>query len=98
MEEIMTIKKLLYRLYRLDWMRRISTERMMDFLKTYYEDSKMDTEPTTPEEVLEEFGFDGELYVSYEEFLESEYLDKDYIKGLLNNDDLYNEYLADLAV
>ena len=43
-----------------------------------------------------EFGYDGELYVCYDEFLDNEYLEEDYIKELLDNEKLYNKYLEDL--
>lgn len=92
----MTISGLCYELYKIDWMQRISPERQMDNLKTYYEDAKEDTESTTYEEIIEEFGFDGELYVCFDEFLGAEYQDKEYMKELLDNNELYKEYLEDV--
>ena len=89
----MNFKKFCYELYKIDWMRRISADRQMDSLKKYYLDAEMDTTPTSYEEVLEEFGFDGEMYVCYEEFKENEFKDKTFMKNLLDNDKLYMKYL-----
>ena len=95
MEEI-NIKWLAYTLYKIDWLRRISPERMMDFVKNWYDDRKIDANDTsTLQEIYDEFGFDGESYACYEEFLDAEYRDKEYIKSLLNESQ-YKEYLADL--
>ena len=38
----------------------------------------------------------GEIYVCYDEFMKNEYLDKLYIKSLLDNKELYNIYLREL--
>lgn len=92
----MSIKELAYTLYKLDWMRRISYDMKRDFVLNYYIDSKIvPSSSATLQETLEEFGFDGELYVCYEEFLESEYLDKEYIEILLPREQ-YKEYLKDI--
>jgi hypothetical protein len=40
-------------------------------------------------------GFSGSLWVCFEEFLNSEYLDEEYIKGLLNDLE-YEEYKKDI--
>lgn len=92
----MNIRELAYTLYKIDWMRRISPERMSDFVLNYYVDRKIEpSSDATLLEVLEEFGFDGELYVCYDEFLENEYLDKAYMESLLPPVQ-YEEYLEDL--
>ena len=96
----MTIKELAYTLYKIDWMRRISHDRILDFVKTYYDDCKINHahgfhDDPSPLEALEEFGFDGELYACEEKFLESEYLDKQYMEYLLNEEQ-YKDYLEDL--
>lgn len=93
----MNIKELAYTLYKLDWMRRISYDRKRDFVLNYYVDSKIKpTSDATLLDTLEEFGFDGELYACFEEFLENEYQDDSYIKELLP-DEQYKEYLADIS-
>ncbi len=91
-----TIRELAYTLYKIDWMRRISADRIMDFVKNYYDDEKIDPDPDISiRDVFDEFGFDGECYVCYDEFIDGEYRDKDYIKTLLNDTE-YEEYLRDI--
>lgn len=93
---ISNISELAYELYKIDWMRRISPERQMDSIKDYYDDKRMDPDDDSDyDDVLFEFGFDGEFYVCFEEFLDNEYRDKDYMKSLLNEDQ-YKEYLEDI--
>ena len=36
----MTISKLAYELYKINWMRRISSERQMDAVKNFYEEQE----------------------------------------------------------
>ena len=94
----MTISELCYELYKINWMKdHVSVQEQMDSLKNYYEDSKMDTVPTTYQQILEEFGYRGEMYVCFKEFLENEYQVKEFIKKLLGNNNLFKDYEADLA-
>ena len=88
------ISKLCYELYKVDWKHShmITAEREMDSIKNYYEDLVDDDTEYTYNDYLEEFGYDGELYVCYEEFLEVEYLDEDYICSLLDNEKLITMY------
>lgn len=92
------ISGLCYELYKNDWMRRISTERKANLLKNWYQETEQENRSVFgPEQFLDEEGFDGELYVCFEEFLEAEYQDKEYMKELLSNDELFAEYEADLS-
>ena len=88
------IRKLCYELYKVDWKHShmITKDREMDSIKNYYEDLVDDDTEYTYNDYLEEFGYDGELYVCYEEFLEAEYLDVDYICSLLDNEKLIAMY------
>lgn len=88
------ISKLCYELYKIDWKHShmITKYREMDSIKDYYEDLVDDDTEYTYNDYLEEFGYDGELYVCYEEFLEAEYLDEDYICSLLDNEKLIAMY------
>lgn len=93
----MTISELAYELYKIEWLSRYSADTMSDFVKQYYNDCKIDSnDDSTLTEVFEEFGFDGEIYVCYEEFLDNEYQDKEYMRDLLD-DDQYEDYLADIG-
>lgn len=88
------ISKLCYELYKIDWKHShmITTEREMDSIKDYYEGLVFDDIDYTYNDYLEEFGYNGELYVCYDEFLDTEYLDEDYICSLLNNEELIDMY------
>ena len=94
------ISKLCYELYKVDWKHShmITAEREMDFIKDYYEgliDINNDEE-FTYNDYLEEYGYDGELYVCYEEFCDMEYHDKEYMCSLLNNEVLIAMYYEDI--
>ena len=91
------IEELAYELYKLDWMRRISVDRQMDAVKDYYGYLTGDDTDQSLTDYLEEFGYDGEFYACFDEFLENEYLDKEYMKALLN-DEAYMFYLSDLSI
>lgn len=91
----MDISKLCYELYKIDWKftHMITREIEMDSLKNYYEE--IEDKIYTYKEYLEDFGYNGELYVSYEEFCDNEYCDEQYICELLGNDRLIKQYYAD---
>lgn len=92
------ISKLCYELYKVDWKHShmITKEVEMDSIKNYYEGLVDEDVEYTYNDYLEEFGYDGELYVCYEEFLENEYLEEDYICGLLDNAELIILYYQDI--
>lgn len=97
-EELNMISKLCYELYKVDWKHShmITKDREMDSIKNYYEGLVDDETEYSYNDYLEEFGYDGELYVCYEEFLNAEYLDENYMKELLCNEKLFKMYLEDL--
>ena len=91
------ISKLCYELYKVDWKRNnITTDIEIDNIKGYYEGLVDNDTDYTYEDYVSEFGYGGYLYACYDEFCESEYLDKDYICGLLNDDKLIQMYLEDI--
>lgn len=93
----MTIRELAYELYKMDWMRRISCSIQMDTLKDYYQETtEEDREEYTFEDYILEYGYSGQLYACYEEFLGEEYFDKAYVRSLFNNNELFAEYQQDL--
>lgn len=96
--ESITIRDLAYQLYIIDWKRsNITPEIEMDTWKNYFEETSNYIDGYTFEEFLYEQGYtSGTLYVCYEEFLNAEYLDEEYMKELLDNEKLYNLYLKDL--
>ena len=92
------IRELCYELFKVDWKHRhVSADMEMDNIKNYYE-YLIDCGDTdyTYEDYVSEFGYGGYLYACYDEFCESEYLDKDYICGLLDNGKLIQMYLEDI--
>ena len=83
-----------YELYKIQWLQRISTERHLDALRNYVEEEipeKFEMYENF-EEYLEERGFDGEIYSCYEEFIDNEYKDEDYMKELFDNEKIFNYY------
>ena len=97
----MNISELCYELYKEDWKHSniITKDMEIDSIKNYYEcliTDDIDSKEYTYNDYLEEVGYNGKLYVCYEEFLDNEYLKEDYIKELLDNDNLYEIYLQDL--
>lgn len=90
------ISKLCYALYKVDWLNdHISPQREVAAIKDYYE-NVIDDAAYIYDDYLEEFGYDGELYVCYEEFLDNEYQDDTYICGLLKDEELIEKYYQDL--
>ena len=93
----MNIRKLCYELYKIDWKHsHITKEREMDSIKDYYEGLIDNDNEYTYEDYIEEFGYDGELYVCFEEFCDTEYYDVDCMRTLLDNDKLINIYHEDI--
>ena len=96
---ITNIRQLCYELYKLDWMRQISTDTQMDVLKDYFEDNYeagIIDEDYSIEDYIFENGYHGSLYVCFNEFLGAEYRNEAYMEELLFNDDLFKIYKEDL--
>lgn len=94
----MDIKRMCYELYKVDWKRshRITADREMEAIQDYFV-GLIGAYTEYPYELyLNEFGYNGELYVCFEEFCEAEYLDEDYIVNLLGYDDLIALYKEDI--
>ena len=91
------ISEMCYMLYKTDWKKQhgITTKKKAETIKNYLQFMKengLDKDSYPFDDYLEEFGYDGELYVCYEEFLGAEYLDHDYICGLLKDEKLIAMY------
>ena len=95
-----SISKLAYQLYIIDWKHSyvINHDMEADAWKNYFmETDAEDMRTYSFEEFLWNAGYgSGSLYVCYDEFLGAEYLDEEYIKELLDSDELYDMYLEDL--
>ena len=98
----MKIKKMMYELYKIDWMEHhVSLSRQKESVKEYF---CGETSFDSYENYLFERGFQGEMYASLEEFLNNEYLDENIIDALLDvdskssfNEEILAEYQKDLA-
>lgn len=93
----MDIKKLCYALYKREWTDRyISKERQYDAIRDYYENIEDDEEEYTFDDYMKEFGYGGELYVDFDEFLNYEYLEEKYMRKLLKKKHLIKLYEQDI--
>ena len=94
----MTIRELAYEMYKMDWMRRIYCGVQMEVLKKYYQETtEEDREVYTFEDYVLEYGYSGQPYVGFNQFLRAEYLDEFYMKYIFyKNDKLFKEYQEDL--
>ena len=89
------LRTLAYALYQLDWKKshNITPEDEEKVIKEYLEEYEpkdfTNAEPPaqTFDEFLEERGYGGELYVCFDEFLDSEYQDREYIEYLFSGMD-----------
>lgn len=95
------ISEMCYMLYETDWKKShgITTKKKAETIKRYLKFMKengLNKDLYTFNDYLEEFGYDGELYVCYEEFLKAEYLDNEYICGLLKDEKLIAMYYEDI--
>ena len=93
----MEIRELCYELYKNDWLSRITPEEKAKSLIDYYEYQKEDSDTSLDyNDFLFGYGYGGQIYVCFDEFYNEEYQDENYIKGLLNNDALFEEYKHDI--
>lgn len=92
------IKKTAYEKYQLDWLQchGYSLQDFIDELNFIWKNSEMreKTSPGTAFREFEDTGFCSEIWVCYEEFLDFEYRDKQYMKRLLNEEE-YLLYIRD---
>lgn len=93
------ISKIAYELYKQDWIDTHTNARQrLDSIVNYYIETDEQYSSTTYEEYLDDVGFSGEIYACYDEFLENEYLEKDYIIGLLKDTKLIYFYINDIKL
>ena len=94
----MKISELCYELYKEDWKWLFGVSRNAEqrYLIDYYLYTLSEDDSITYEEYIEEYGYSGNLYVCYDEFLDNEYRDEEYMLALLSNKMLQEEYLKDI--
>lgn len=88
---LLNVVRFCYELYKVDWMSRISTERQLTAMREYYKMTLWD-DFIPFKYYISDRGYDGEIYACFDEFLECEFKDKEYMRNLLT-DELYDEYL-----
>lgn len=99
---LVDISKVAYDLYVEDWVEQHTTPEMrlqsIREYHTYAQECREEGEkPCSYESYLAEHGYNGSLYVCYDEFCDMEYHDKDYIRSLLGDDvSLVNLYYKDI--
>lgn len=91
-----TIKQIAYEKYKLDWMLRhgYTLSDLMNELDQMQEESE-DTVSQLFTDWEYGFGFCSEIWVCYQEFLDSEYQDVGYMKELLDWDE-FEKYQEDV--
>lgn len=98
----MFISEVAYELYKQNWIdTHITPEMRLKALRKYYQyvdECLGNTEPYDSfEDWIYEQGYEGGiLYVSFDEFLDNEFQDKEYMKELLSYVVFYADYLLDL--
>lgn len=80
--KMMGFKEFCYNLYITDWLRRVSVDDQIKAWQNWY-DNGCDADC---------FTFNGEKYADFLEFLDNEFLDKNYMRTLLNDKE-YEWYL-----
>ena len=77
----MDIKKIAYEKYKLFWMleHRYTLLDLVNSVQKY---------GYSFEEWEEEHGFEGEIYAGYHEFLHNEFLNREYIQSILNDEEM----------
>lgn len=93
----MNIKEIAYEKYKLDWMlaHNCTIKDLIMEIQIYKDEIDSDLSLDSMFADWEfGYGFKGEIWASYNEFLETEFLDKSYMIYLLTN----NEYLEYLDV
>ncbi len=84
-----TIDELAYKLYKTNWVNsRISPEVQLDTIREWYKYSNGEGLST----YIEEEGYHGALYVCYEEFMDAEFRDEEFMKELLKDPELIDQY------
>ncbi len=94
LEQDASIEIIAYQKYKKDWLQqRNYKEDIFDEIKTGYEqECKEHGKTQSFEQYFEEYGIYGEIYCCFDEFLDNEYQDEEYMKDLLTATE-YEEYL-----
>ncbi len=90
----MGIKKVAYEKYKETWIReRNYTSEFLEKIHNQYEKEKHE-DTYSFEDYINEYGYEGECYACFEEFLNTEYLEQEYMRELLSGKE-YEMYCED---
>ena len=100
MINVETISKIAYELYTMDWVNRfVSHELQLSTYREYllYRNECLmnDDECDSFDEWIWDYGYNGFMYACYEEFIDCEYLEAEYIEMLLGDKALIDLYHKD---
>lgn len=93
------LRKCIYELYKQEWIHsHLSNQQIKDSIVDYFEGLVDSSEEFTFRDYVEEYGFtNGEVYACYDEFMDNEYCNIEFIKPLLEDyQNLFEEYKKDL--
>lgn len=97
----MLIKEKAYQLYKLDWLKShgYTLDDVLKKVWTIINHIDFDIEVEADLlDAFEEVGFNGEIYACFDEFIDNEYQDNQYMKCLLGSteSDDYKAYIKDI--
>lgn len=97
------IAQIAYEKYQLDWMRNhnCSLEELINHMNDIYDEQfYYDGKNLSPKDAFavfeDDYGFNGSLYVCFDEFINAEYTDSGYMEYLLSEDE-FSSYQEDIA-
>lgn len=98
-ENTSKVREAIYELYKADWIFNHSTAdnycAVFNSYRKYIADTENDVISLC--EFVEKYGFNGSIYASYDEFMDNEYCDKDFIEYIVPRDsELFKEWLRDI--
>ena len=80
----LSIAEIIYELYKIDWVATHITQKQREKVELEYKEYvEHFNDEVTFEGYLEQYGYDGEIYASFKEFLENEYQDTEYVESLM---------------
>lgn len=97
------IRKIAYELYKQKWIEEHTTseERLKNIrawgkVEAFIGEIDSEDVITPYAKYRDELGYEGNIYACYEEFIEAEYRDIEYMVQLLDEDLLINDYMLDI--
>jgi len=95
---IAALRRGAYELYKMDWVSRLPQETLMESCREYVRSIVSSIQSGEPihdsnyADYLFENGYNGSIYVCFDEFIDAEYRDLEYMTELLQDDALVDVY------